>query len=49
MRKSEAVGVWDSEFNGVEGYMGAQKEGDDEFGGGTTRPPPTKPTKPSKP
>ena len=28
------------------GYMGAEKEGDDDFGGGTVRPPPTKPVKP---
>ena len=39
--KEEDWGVTSSE-----GRMGAQKEGEDEYGGGTTRPPPTKPSKP---
>ena len=39
--KEEDWGVTPSE-----GYMDAQKEGEDDFGGGTTKPPPTKPAKP---
>ena len=40
MRKSEEM--WDSEFNGIEGYTGAQKDGDDDLGDGETLPPPDK-------
>ena len=47
MRKSEAY--FDSEFTGIgggsggiKGYMGAQKDGDDDLGDGETLPPPDK-------
>lgn len=43
MRKSEEDwGVYiHGDDQGLD-YLGAEKEGDDEYGGGTTRPPPDK-------
>jgi len=42
MRKSEEYWGIFGEFTGIEGYTGADK-GDDDLGGNTTKPPPTKP------
>ena len=41
MRKSEAY--FDSEFNGVDGYMDAQKEGEDGIGSEGEKPDKKKP------